>query len=178
MTIEVRNLGAGWRASRVLSGGGVLVDLRWHLVDLVMKLLSADTISGVEFAQFLHTRPSQEYDCEDTARAILNINNRKLATEKGIISCSIFISRLGPIERTQLTIYGKSGSLRLENDSVEANLTDKTETRGFGKALGFELNIDIVHEQLTVNECRVESTAVLVDDEGVPYKTCGAILRI
>ena len=133
MTIPVRDLGAGWRASRSLSGGGVLIDLGWHLIDLVLKLLGDGTIPGVEFAQFLQTRPSQEYDCEDTARAILNINNCKLATEKGIISCSIFISRLGPEKRTQLTIYGESGSLRLENDSVEVSLIDGTETRGFGE---------------------------------------------
>lgn len=99
MTVPVRDLGAGWRASRVLSGGGVLIDLGWHLVDLVLKLLGDGTIPGVEFTQFLQTRPSQEYDCEDTVRAILNINNGKLATEKGIISCSIFISRLGPTRK-------------------------------------------------------------------------------
>ena len=135
MTIPVRDLGAGWRASRVLSGGGVLIDLGWHLVDLVLKLLGDLTIPGVEFAQFLQTRPSQEYDCEDTARAILNVNNSKLATEKGIISCSIFVSRLGPTKKTQLTIYGEYGSLQLENDRVEIYLTDGTETRVFGKAL-------------------------------------------
>lgn len=172
MTIAVRDLGAGWRASRVLSGGGVLIDLGWHLVDLVLELLGDGTIPGVEFAQFLQTRPSQEYDCEDTVRAILNINNRKLATEKGIISCSIFISRLGPTERSQLTIYGESGSLRLENDSVEVNLTDKSETRVFGKAFGSQSSIGLAHEQLTVSACRFESTTVPADDEGVPCENC------
>ena len=136
MTIPVRDLGAGWRASRVLSGGGVLIDLGWHLIDLVLKLLGDGTVPSVEFAQFLQTRPSQEYDCEDTVRAILNINNHKLATEKGIISCSIFISRLGPTERSQLTIYGEYGSVRLENGSVHLNLTDKSETKTFGMVLG------------------------------------------
>ena len=146
MTIPVRDLGAGWRASRVLSGGGVLIDLGWHVVDLVLKLLGDLTIQGVEFAQLLQTRPSQEYDCEDTARAILKINNRKLATEKGTISCSIFVSRLGPTKKTQLTIYGEYGSLRLENDCVEIHLTDETESRVFGKALKSELHTDRAHE--------------------------------
>ena len=53
MTIPVRDLGAGWRASRVLLGGGVLIDLGWHLVDLVLKLLSDGTILSVEFVQLL-----------------------------------------------------------------------------------------------------------------------------
>ena len=146
MTIPVRDLGAGWRASRTLSGGGVLIDLGWHLIDLVLKLLGDGTIPDVVFAQLLQTRPSQEYDCEDTARAILNINNHELATEKGIISCSIFISRLGPTKRSQLAIYGEFGSLRLENDSVEVSLNDRSETKGFGKALESEPNTDFAHE--------------------------------
>ena len=144
MTIPVRDLGAGWRASRILSGGGVLIDLGWHLVDLVVKLLGDRTIPNVEFAQLLHTRRSQEYDCEDTARAILNINNRQLATEKGIISCSIFVSRLGPTKKTQLTIYGEYGSLRLEDDSAEINLIDRSEAKVFGKGLRSELHTDLV----------------------------------
>ena len=167
-TIPVRDLGAGWRASRVLSGGGVLIDLGWHLVDLVLKLLCDGTISGVQFAQLLQTRPSQEYNYEDTTRAIFNINNNKLAVEKGIISCSIFISRLGPTERTQLTIYGESGSLRLENDSVEVNLTNGSEIKGFGKALESELIISFGYEQLRMNACRIEPTAVPADDGDVP----------
>ena len=136
MTFPVRDLGAGWRASRVLSGGGVLLDLGWHLIDLVLKLLGDGTIPGVVFAQLLQTRPSQEYDCEDTARAILNINNRKLATVEGIISCNIFVSRLGPTRKSQLTIYGESSSLRLEDNSVEVSLNGRSKTRVyFGKAL-------------------------------------------
>ena len=177
MTIPVRDLGAGWRASRSLSCGGVLIDLGWHLVDLVLKLLSDRTIPGVEFAQLLQTRPSQEYDCEDTARAILNINNSKLATENGIISCSIFVSRLGPTKQSQLTIYGEYGSLRLENDSVEINLTDNRRTRVFGKALGSELHTDLAHELLTMNACRIESAAVPADDEGVSCETYWVVLR-
>ena len=50
MTIPVRDLGAGWRASRTLSGGGVLINLGWHLIDLVLKLLGNGTIPGVVFA--------------------------------------------------------------------------------------------------------------------------------
>ena len=167
MTIPVHDLGAGWRASRVLAGGGVLIDLGWHLVDIILKLLGDGTIPGVAFAQFLQTRPSQEYDCEDTARAILNINNHKLATEKGIILCSIFTSRLGPTARSQLTIYGEHGSLRLENGSVHVDLTDKSETKTFGMALGSELNTDLAYKQLIENAYRIESTAVPADDERV-----------
>ena len=141
------------------------------MAGIILRLLCDRTISGVQFAQFLQTRPSQEYDCEDTTRAIFSINNNKLAIEKGIISCSIFISRLGPTERSQLTIYGESSSLRLEIDSEEVHLTNRSKTKGFGNALVSELIIYFGHKQLIVNACRIESTAVPADDEDVPCET-------
>jgi predicted dehydrogenase len=64
--IAVQDLGAGWRASKVLSGGGVLIDLGWHLVDLVVNLLSDGSVPEVQDARLFQTRPSQSYDCEDT----------------------------------------------------------------------------------------------------------------
>ena len=138
--IPVRDLEAGWRASRVLSGEDILVDLGWHMIDLVLKLLGDGTIPGVEFVQLRQTRSFREYGCEDLAWAVLDINNRELATEEGIIWCKVNMSRGGPTKRSQLTIFGKSGSLRLENDSVEVNLNDRSDTMVYsGKALEFEL---------------------------------------
>ena len=137
--ISVCDLGAGWRASRVLSGGGVLIDLGWHLVDLVLNLLSDSSIPGVEFAQVLQTRLSQQYDCEDTARVILNIHNSKLAARNSPISCSIFITRLGPTKMSQFTVYGESGSLWMDGDTVELNLGNKSETRSFGNDVSLNL---------------------------------------
>ena len=67
---------------------------------------------------------------------------------------------------SQITINGEYGSLRLKDDSVEVNLTDRSETKVFGKTLGSR------NEQLIVNACRIESTAVPADDEGFPCETC------
>jgi predicted dehydrogenase len=131
--IPVRDLGAGWRASRVLSGGGVLIDLGWHLVDLMVTLLSDGSVPGVQDAKLFQTRPSQPYDCEDTARAILNVHNSKLSARSGSIPCSLFITRLGPNKAFQLTVYGDSGSLRMDGDVVELNLLDKSEMKSFSK---------------------------------------------
>jgi predicted dehydrogenase len=133
--ISVCDLGTSWRASRVLSGGGVLIDLGWHLVDLVLSLLGDNSIPGVEFAQTLQSRPFQQYDCEDTARATFLIHNSKLTAKNIPISCSIFVTRLGPTETFQFTIYGESGSLRMDGGTVELNLANKSETRSFGMTL-------------------------------------------
>ncbi|KAJ8070695.1 hypothetical protein OCU04_001066 [Sclerotinia nivalis] len=129
--ISVRDLGAGWRASKVLSGGGVLIDLGWHLVDLVVNLLSDDSAPGVQHAKIFQTHPSQPYDCEDTAQAILNIHNSKLSARGTSIPCSIFTTRLGPNKAFQLTIYGEFGSLRMDGDVVELNLLNESEVRSF-----------------------------------------------
>jgi len=50
----------------MLSGGGVLVDLGWHLVHLLLSLLG-DSMPAIELAQTLRTRPFQPYYCKGTA---------------------------------------------------------------------------------------------------------------
>ncbi|KAI2622466.1 DegT/DnrJ/EryC1/StrS aminotransferase family-domain-containing protein [Hypoxylon sp. NC1633] len=138
-TLSVPDLGAGWRASKVLSGGGVLIDLGWHLVDLVLTLLGDGTIPVTEYAKLSQTRLLQAYDCEDTTRAVLNIHNSKLAAVNDTITCNIFMTRLGPTKMSQLTVYGESGSIRLENDFVELKLTDRSEKMEFeGSPSSFE----------------------------------------
>jgi predicted dehydrogenase len=141
--IAVCDLGDGWRASKMLSGGGVLIDLGWHLVDLVLSLLG-DSILAVEFAQTLKTCPLQQYDCEDTARATFLIHNSKLAANNIPISCGIFVTRLGPTKTFQLIIYGESGSLRMDSDTVELNLAHESEIKDFGINYSCLNSVDIV----------------------------------
>ena len=140
--ISVEDLGAGWRASRVLAGGGVVIDLGWHLVDMILNLLSDGSIPEVESARILQARPSQEYDCEDSAMAVFNVCNRKLAIGNGLFPCSISITRLGPSKTFQLTIYGEHGSLQLNQNVVKLHVAGNSENRSFGMVSGQRLLAD------------------------------------
>lgn len=140
--ISVEDLGAGWRASRVLAGGGVVIDLGWHLVDMILNLLSDGSIPEVESARILQARPSQEYDCEDSAMAVLNFRNRKLAIGNGFVPCSISLTRLGPSKTSELTIYGEYGSLQLNRNVVKLHTAGKFEDRSFGMVSGQTLVAD------------------------------------
>lgn len=99
----------------------------------MVNLLSDGSVPQVQDAKLFQTRPSQHYDCEDTARAILNIHNNRSSARNSFIPCSILITRLGPNKAFQLTVHGDFGSLQMDGDLVELNLLDESKTRNFSK---------------------------------------------
>ena len=84
-------------------------------------------------AELLQARRLQAYDCEDSARAALVISNKSLAGDGGYISCNLFVTRLGPIEANDLTVYGEFGSLSMNGNKIQLSLLGQAKTTTFGK---------------------------------------------
>ena len=129
--IFVEDLGVGWRANRELAGGGVLIDLGWHLVNLMLCLIGDGSRIEIDHAWNLHTRSYQQYNVEDTSSAVLDIQNEELAPD-GAISCRLLTTRNGPEETSQLTIYGSSGILRMDETTVSLKVGNALEISNSG----------------------------------------------
>ncbi|WP_323187501.1 HAD-IA family hydrolase [Streptomyces sp. NBC_01275] len=113
--------GAGWFTSRRLSGGGALVDLGWHLLDVVAPLLppgrfrhvvgslSDDFINdpGLRAGWRRDGTAGTFGDVEDTARGFL-------VTEEGVsVSLTAGWASHQPSDVTTVVVEGSTGTLAL-----------------------------------------------------------------
>uniref|UniRef100_UPI003F494086 Gfo/Idh/MocA family protein n=1 Tax=Streptomyces sp. CA-136453 TaxID=3240050 RepID=UPI003F494086 len=99
---------AGWRGSAKLAGGGALVDMGYHLIDLLIWYLGlpdrvlADTSAAAA--------PGADYDAEDTALV-------HLAYDRGLYG-SLLISRSTGPKTERLTVTGPRGAVTVERGRV------------------------------------------------------------
>lgn len=95
---------AGWRGRAALAGGGALMDMGYHLIDLLVWYLGlpdrllADTSTAAQ--------PEAHYDAEDTALV-------HLAYDRGLYG-SLLISRSAGPKTEQLTVAGPRGAVVIE----------------------------------------------------------------
>lgn len=99
---------AGWRGRACLAGGGALMDMGYHLIDLLVWYLGlpdrvlADTSTAA--------RPDANYDAEDTALV-------HLAYDSGLYG-SLLISRSAGPKTEHLTVTGPRGAVMIERGRV------------------------------------------------------------
>lgn len=114
--------GGGWFTSRRLSGGGALVDLGWHLLDVAATVLGGDTgfrdVLGSVSADFVNDRgraagwrggdqPAGQGNVEDTARGFL-------VTDSGVsVALRASWASHEPVDTTRITVEGAAGSATL-----------------------------------------------------------------
>ncbi|TSB21334.1 Gfo/Idh/MocA family protein [Streptomyces benahoarensis] len=100
-TFHCSDPAAGWRGRASLAGGGALMDMGYHLIDLLIWYLGlpdrilADTSTAA--------RPDADYDAEDTALV-------HLAYDTGLYG-SLLISRSAGPKTEQLTVTGPRGAV-------------------------------------------------------------------
>lgn len=108
-TLSVSQLGLGWRSHRSSAGGGCLIDMGYHTVDLLIwyfglpSSLHAITLGG--------SRENQAYDVEDTASLSMTYDGDDGAPG---ISGHVFLSRAFPTRQEVLTVAGTRGLIELD----------------------------------------------------------------
>ncbi|MFD7130801.1 Gfo/Idh/MocA family protein [Streptomyces sp. NPDC059894] len=115
--------GTGWFVRRDASGGGAMVDLGWHLLDVALPLLgtaTVDQVAGSVAADFVNrsasraawkadpsASPAAEGDVEDTVRAFL-------VTDGGVsVALHAAWASHAPLDRTEITVSGSAGTATL-----------------------------------------------------------------
>lgn len=110
----------GWFTDRHRSGGGALVDLGWHLLDVVHPLLGAAEFAhvvGTTSDDFIATGSgtatwrdepaSGAGDVEDTARGFL-------VTDRGVsVALRVSWASHEPLDETRIRVDGSAGTARL-----------------------------------------------------------------
>lgn len=110
--MNIPNLDKGWRAKKSLSGGGALIDMGYHFVDLLIWYfgLPDEVFSRVA----LGNKDGQVYDVEDTAI----INFTYYQKEQKQILGSFLVSRVYPKKEELITVIGTKGSIQLERGVI------------------------------------------------------------
>ena len=104
--------GKPWFYDRNLSGGGCLIDLGIHLVDLILWTLAYPDVDRVTSKLYTNGKAFHEQDqvVEDYAAAMLELSNGAIAE----VACSWNLST-GCDAVIELCFHGTRGSLCLEN---------------------------------------------------------------
>ena len=100
----------GWRSDVVTAGGGALLELGYHFVDLLTSMLGLpesvfglNAISGRPNQTDQNGRPMPPCTTDDTAAAVLRFNDGPMA--------SLVTSRVSGPMNEQLALHGQDGSL-------------------------------------------------------------------
>ena len=100
----------GWRGKKELAGGGCLIDMGYHIIDLLMWYFG---LPDKIFAEMSYAaKEGIIYDAEDTAHVIFKY-------EKENICGSLLISRVIPPKQEYINVYGTRGIIHLERGKIE-----------------------------------------------------------
>lgn len=102
-----------WRADRHSAGGGALLELGYHLIDLILWTLGVpEEVYGLVTAEDPPDDadpPQPPHDTDDTATAVLRYRNDTMAT--------LVTGRLsGPVSE-EFAIHGRDGSITVNHDT-------------------------------------------------------------
>jgi predicted dehydrogenase len=96
-----------WRGDRQSAGGGALLELGYHFLDLLIWILGLpETVYGAtgrDIPEVGSDRPQPPHDTDDTATAILRYPGEAMA---GLVACR----RTGPVSEG-LWLHGREGSI-------------------------------------------------------------------
>jgi predicted dehydrogenase len=100
----------GWRGKKELAGGGCLIDMGYHVIDLLMWYFG---LPDKVFAEMSCTaKEGIIYNAEDTAQVIFKYETKN-------IWGSLLVSRVIPPKQEYLNVYGTRGIIHLERGKIE-----------------------------------------------------------
>lgn len=100
----------GWRGKKELAGGGCLIDMGYHIIDLLMWYFGLPDEIFAEMS--CNAKENIAYDAEDTVQVIFQY------TQKNIFG-SLLVSRVIPPKQEYLNVYGTRGIVHLERGKIE-----------------------------------------------------------
>ncbi len=108
-TLNISDLSVGWRANHEKAGGWALLDMWYHMIDILIRFFWMP--KQVFCSTMSWNRIWQYYDVEDSVILHMSYDNNML--------CRFFISRIWYKKQESITIYGEYGYILLEKDSIK-----------------------------------------------------------
>lgn len=114
-TLNIDRLDDGWRASQQHAGGGVLSDMGYHFIDLLIWYFGLP--ADISCSNTQNSKINQIYDVEDSS--ILNFEYMHSATDVSQKTIgSFFISRVSIDCGETIVVQGQYGSIKLTPDTI------------------------------------------------------------
>jgi len=101
---------SGWRGDKKLAGGGCLIDMGYHMIDLLMWYFGLPNKVFCELST--SAKENVSYTAEDTAQVIFRYTTKDLWG-------TMLISRVIPPKQEYLDIYGTKGIIHIERGRIE-----------------------------------------------------------
>ena len=120
-TMNIAALDEGWRASAKLAGGGALVDMGYHSIDLLLWYFGLPTSIT---ARTTRTRVNQLYDVEDTAYLLFDY---ELGPPHHKLLGNFVISRVRTEKQEYLRVFGTKGSIKVSRNEIRLMDTNGNE---------------------------------------------------
>lgn len=109
-TLNVKDLANGWRAEKEKAGGGCLIDMGYHSIDLLVWYFGLPKSVQAHLSRL--NREDQRYDVEDTCSMILDYGDQ---TGDGTrLFGNMLLSRVFPKKQEKLTVLGTRGAVEIE----------------------------------------------------------------
>ena len=130
-TMNIAELDTGWRASKDLSGGGALVDMGYHFVDLLIWYFGMP--ASVTARMTRGNRPGQQYDVEDTVHLLFDYHLEFQYDEK--LVGNFVISRVYPEKQERVRVFGTNGVVEVSRGlirrlDINGNEIERLERQG------------------------------------------------
>ncbi|MFQ6327862.1 Gfo/Idh/MocA family protein [Nocardia sp. CWNU-33] len=107
-TLHIKDPSEGWRGVTAKAGGGCVIDMGYHLIDLLLWYFGLPASITADLS--VRARPDRSYDAEDTALVHFSYNN-------GLYG-SLLLSRfLGP-KSEEIRLVGSEGIVHLERGCI------------------------------------------------------------
>lgn len=105
---------AGWRGQRCLAGGGCIIDMGYHVIDMLLWYFG---LPDRVLAQYSATaRPELDYDAEDTAHILFGFDSGLVGT--------VLLSRCIPPKTERIRVVGTRGAIVLERGRIQRLRSD------------------------------------------------------
>ncbi|MEZ5942506.1 MAG: Gfo/Idh/MocA family oxidoreductase [Planctomycetaceae bacterium] len=119
--LNISRLDCGWRASRLYSGGGALIDLGYHYVDLIVWYFGLPDL--ITCRTSMRNRVGQEYDVEDTAFVNFSYCENNPGEE---VLGSLIVSRVYGEKDEHLVAHGTKGMACVRRGKIARHDIDGT----------------------------------------------------
>ncbi|MGC8533766.1 MAG: Gfo/Idh/MocA family protein [Candidatus Parvarchaeum sp.] len=105
----VNDLAQGWRAHKLEAGGGAIIDLGYHMVDLIIWYFGVPDLIHAEFSS--RAQENASYDVEDTADILFRFEHPEIIG-------NLFLSRHYAPKDESITAIGTEGTVILKRDNI------------------------------------------------------------
>ncbi|VVB60736.1 UDP-N-acetylglucosamine 3-dehydrogenase [uncultured archaeon] len=108
-TLFVDNLQEGWRGSKEEAGGGCIIDMGYHMIDMLIWYFGLPDKVHAEFSS--KAKPEEKYDAEDTASILFSYENDLYG--------SLILSRYYPPKTESIKVIGSKGIIEIDRGSIK-----------------------------------------------------------